>query len=96
MQLTAPDPSERELPHFPENGIELSQRYLGRAGAGFTLRTYMHLMASSDERTRHPDDAFACYTGATSGTNAGVTSGSDLHWSPHSKALTMNCAAWVT
>lgn len=48
--------------------IKAVSEYLGHSDAGFTLRTYTHLMPSSDERTRRAvDDAFACYMGATSG-----------------------------
>ena len=47
--------------------IKAVSEYLGHTDAGFTLRTYTHLMPSSDERTRRAvDDAFACYMGATS------------------------------
>jgi len=31
--------------------------YLGHADAGFTLRTYTHLLPSSEERTRRAVDA---------------------------------------
>ena len=48
--------------------IKAVSEYLGHADAGFTLRTYTHLMPSSDERTRKAvDEAFACYISATSG-----------------------------
>ncbi len=41
--------------------------YLGHSDAGFTLRTYTHLMPSSTERTKRAvDDALACYISATS------------------------------
>lgn len=47
--------------------IKAVSEYLGHADAGFTLRTYTHLMPSSDERTRRAvDDAFARYMSATS------------------------------
>ncbi len=47
--------------------IKAVSEYLGHSDAGFTLRTYTHLMAASDERTRRAvDDAFACYISATS------------------------------
>jgi integrase len=43
-------------------------KYLGHADPGFTLRTYTHVMRSSDSRTRQAvDDAFARYITATSG-----------------------------
>jgi integrase len=37
--------------------IKALSEYLGHADAGFTLRTYTHLMPSSDERTRRAVDA---------------------------------------
>jgi len=37
--------------------IKAVSEYLGHADAGFTLRTYTHLMPSSDERTRKAIDA---------------------------------------
>lgn len=37
--------------------IKAVSEYLGHADAGFTLRTYTHLMPSSDERTRKAVDA---------------------------------------
>ncbi len=47
--------------------IKAVSEYLGHADAGFTLRTYTHLMPASGERTRQAvDRAFACYMGATS------------------------------
>lgn len=47
--------------------IKAVSEYLGHSDAGFTLRTYTHLMPASDERTKRAvDDAFACYMGATS------------------------------
>lgn len=47
--------------------IKAVSEYLGHADAGFTLRTYTHLMPASDERTRNAvDAAFACYMAATS------------------------------
>src|SRR5690606_1520476 len=40
--------------------IKALSEYLGHADPGFTLRTYTHLMPSSEERTRKAiDDAFA-------------------------------------
>lgn len=42
--------------------IKAVSEYLGHADAGFTLRTYTHLMPSSDERTRSAiDTAFGSY-----------------------------------
>ena len=47
--------------------------YLGHSDAGFTLRTYTHLLPSSDERTRKAvDDVFACHIVATSGHEIGA------------------------
>lgn len=37
--------------------IKAVSEYLGHSDPGFTLRTYTHLMPSSDERTRHAVDA---------------------------------------
>lgn len=37
--------------------IKAVSEYLGHADPGFTLRTYTHLMPSSDERTRSLVDA---------------------------------------
>jgi integrase len=34
--------------------IKAVSQYLGHADAGFTLRTYTHLMPASDERARRP------------------------------------------
>ena len=36
--------------------IKAVSEYLGHADAGFTLRTYTHLMPASDERTRKAVD----------------------------------------
>lgn len=48
----------------PANG---PTQYLGHSDAGFTLRTYTHLMPSSDERTRKAiDTALGGYMSATS------------------------------
>lgn len=48
--------------------IKAVSEYLGHTDAGFTLRTYTHLMPSSDARTRTAiDGALACYTDVTSG-----------------------------
>jgi site-specific recombinase XerD len=59
--------------------IKAVSEFLGHADAGFTLRTYTHLMPSSDERTRQAvDAAFACYMTATSGADQGADSRSDL------------------
>jgi integrase len=59
--------------------IKAVSEYLGHADAGFTLRTYTHLMPSSTERTmRAVDDAFACYMAATSELPAAADSGADL------------------
>jgi integrase len=51
------------LPHFYASvlldageSIKAVSEYLGHADAGFTLRTYTHLMPSSDERTRRAID----------------------------------------
>jgi integrase len=42
--------------------IKAVSEYLGHADAGFTLRTYTHLMPSSSERTRKAvDEAFSLY-----------------------------------
>jgi integrase len=40
--------------------IKALSEYLGHADPGFTLRTYTHLMPSSDERTRRAIDAVLC------------------------------------
>lgn len=54
--------------------IKAVSEYLGHGDAGFTLRTYTHLMPSSDDRTRSAvDQALGCYTRATS-TDAQLTS----------------------
>jgi len=54
--------------------IKAVSEYLGHSDAGFTLRTYMHLMPASDERTRQAvDAAFACYISATSGPEMGAS-----------------------
>jgi integrase len=37
--------------------IKAVSQYLGHTDAGFTLRTYTHLMPASDERTRRAIDA---------------------------------------
>ena len=59
--------------------IKAVSEYLGHWDAGFTLRTYTHLMPASDERTRKAiDDAFACYITATSDAEAVPDSRSDL------------------
>lgn len=56
--------------------IKAVSEYLGHADAGFTLRTYTHLMPSSAERTmRAVDDAFACYMAATSTPEVEAVSG---------------------
>lgn len=48
--------------------IKAVSSYLGHADPGFTLRTYTHLLPSSDERTRLAvDAAFGCYTAVASG-----------------------------
>jgi integrase len=47
--------------------IKAVSEYLGHADAGFTLRTYTHLMPSSDERTRRAVDAALCVTDVESG-----------------------------
>lgn len=53
--------------------IKAVSEYLGHADAGFTLRTYTHLMPSSDQRTRKAvDEAFACYMSATSDLKTGA------------------------
>lgn len=47
--------------------IKAVSEYLGHSDAGFTLRTYTHLMPASDERTRKAvDDAFSRYNVVTS------------------------------
>ena len=59
--------------------IKAVSEYLGHTDAGFTLRTYTHLMPSSDERTRRAvDDAFACYISVTSRADEVRHSRSDL------------------
>lgn len=59
--------------------IKAVSEYLGHADAGFTLRTYTHLMPSSSERTRTAvDDAFACYITGTSTTGELVDPSVDL------------------
>ena len=59
--------------------IKAVSEYLGHADAGFTLRTYTHLMPSSSERTRKAvDDAFACYITGTSTTGELVDPSVDL------------------
>jgi integrase len=42
--------------------IKAVSEYLGHSDAGFTLRTYTHLLPSSDERTRRAVDAVLCVT----------------------------------
>lgn len=43
-------------------------KYLGHADPGFTLRTYTHVMKSSESRTRQAvDDAFSRYITVASG-----------------------------
>lgn len=52
--------------------IKAVSEYLGHADPGFTLRTYTHLMPSSDDRTRKAlDSAFTCYMSATSDPSEG-------------------------
>ena len=47
--------------------IKAVSDYLGHSDAGFTLRTYTHLMPSSTERTKRAvDDVLGCYISATS------------------------------
>ena len=47
--------------------IKAVSSFLGHADAGFTLRTYTHLLPSSDERTRQAvDAAFGCYLAVAS------------------------------
>jgi integrase len=47
--------------------IKAVSEFLGHADPGFTLRTYTHLLPSSDERTRKAvDAAFLCYMGVES------------------------------
>lgn len=59
--------------------IKAVSEYLGHSDAGFTLRTYTHLMPASAERTRKAvDDAFACYMSATSAPVESADSRSDL------------------
>jgi len=59
--------------------IRAVSEYLGHSDPGFTLRTYTHLMPSSDERTRKAvDDAFAGYMSATSELPTAAKSGVDL------------------
>ncbi len=59
--------------------IKAVSEYLGHADAGFTLRTYTHLMPSSSERTRKAvDDAFACYITGTSTAGESLDSSVDL------------------
>ena len=53
--------------------IKAVSEYLGHSDAGFTLRTYTHLMPASGERTRLAvDAAFACYISATSAPQKGA------------------------
>jgi hypothetical protein len=41
--------------------IKAVSEYVGRKDAAFTLKTYTHLMPSSDERTRRAvDEDFVC------------------------------------
>jgi integrase len=57
--VSAPEHGMHALRHFYaslllDNGenVKALSRYLGHSDAGFTLRTYTHLMPSSEERTR--------------------------------------------
>jgi integrase len=53
--------------------IKAVSEYLGHSDAGFTLRTYTHLMPSSDQRTRSAiDRAFAWHISGTSGRKTGT------------------------
>jgi hypothetical protein len=89
--------SRRSETRLDRDGSSNAMAMSPHTDAGFTLRTYTHLMPSSDERTRNTvDDAFACYIGATSGPEQVVDSRADLHSYVSSKEFTMNCAAWVT
>jgi integrase len=56
--------------------IKALAEYLGHADPGFTLRTYTHLMPSSEDRTRTAvDRAFA--------TGAPLEGGQNVHRSGH-------------
>ncbi|MFF0147747.1 hypothetical protein [Amycolatopsis sulphurea] len=50
-------PSASALPHPKAVSIKELAEYLGHADAGFTLRTYTHLVPSSPERARQAVDA---------------------------------------
>jgi Phage integrase family len=77
--------------------IKAVSEYLGHADAGFTLRTYPHLMPSSGERTRRAvDEAFACCISGTSGSRRSRIHALTCVECAYSKVFTMNCAAWVT
>lgn len=61
----SPNPSERNVPRqkdaVPDAGesIKALSEYLGHSDPGFTLRTYTHLLPSSETRTRKAiDDVF--------------------------------------
>lgn len=41
----------------PHESIKALSEYLGHSDAGFTLRTYTHLMPNSESRTRRAMDA---------------------------------------
>ncbi len=57
--------------------VKAVSEYLGHADPGFTLRTYTHLMPTSDERTRRAIDGALCvptvYPGAAETVNAQVS-----------------------
>jgi integrase len=56
--------------------IKAVSEYLGHSDAGFTLRTYTHLMPSSDQWTRSAiDRAFAWRISGTSGPETGALHG---------------------
>jgi integrase len=47
--------------------IKAVSQYLGHSDAGFTLRTSIHIMHNSTERTKRAvDDALGCYISSTS------------------------------
>ncbi|MCF4122520.1 tyrosine-type recombinase/integrase [Antribacter sp. KLBMP9083] len=60
--------------------IKAVSAYLGHADAGFTLRTYTHLLPGSDDRTRNAVDAMLGVTdvepAAETGVSAQVSDGS--------------------
>jgi integrase len=57
MGATLSATSTRESCSNAGESIKAVSEFLGHADAGFTLRTYTHLMPSSDERTRRAVNA---------------------------------------